>query len=293
MPEPFFVQGPLRIHKTSDQPKIRYQKERERSKGDTAAEEKSPFQKLMQQDRPRSETPTLTADKVWERVLPKCRRFLLDYEEIVGLRWHNYPIDLFFQAGVQAQDLKEPVYLTPEDAVEGSSVWQALLHRCQGNAVVIHPKQWKKMNVDLEYAVMMAAEARSVFAKQYGENAAYPHKICQSCVVGIDEVGLAICLFSTGEKDKREMIPEGVLKKLRANRAAHSDEERKQAFSEKLRRQKRALEKYRYDTAMAQRLKGTAALFEKKENPDSESSDLDFPVNEAAISLMELLTGGL
>ena len=99
MPEPFFVQGAFRIHKTTEQPKIRYQKERSRSKGEQGEEEKSSFQKLMQQDRPRPGAPALTAEKIWERILPKCRRFLIDYEEIVGLRWRNYPIDLFFKAG--------------------------------------------------------------------------------------------------------------------------------------------------------------------------------------------------
>ncbi len=296
MPEPFFVQGAFRIHKTTEQPKIRYQKERNRSKGEQGEEEKSSFQKLMQQDRPRPGAPILTAEKIWERILPKCRRFLIDYEEIVGLRWRNYPIDLFFQSGVKAQDLKKPAYLALEDAAESAPVWQAMLHRCRGSAVLIHPKEWQKMNADLEYAVMLAAETRSILAKQYAENEAYPNHVCISCVIGIDEVGLVVRLFSTGENYKREMMPAEKLRRLRAARAKHTDQELKQAFLEKLRQQKQALEKYRYDTAMVQRLKVTSGLFEKKEvkpMPKAAGQNLDFQENEAAISLMELLTGGL
>ncbi len=295
MPEPFFVQGAFRIHKTTEQPKIHYQKERNRSKGEQDEEEKSPFQKLMQQDRPRPGAPVLTAEKVWERVLPKCRRFLIDYEEIVGLRWRNYPIDLFFQSAAKAKDLKEPAYLALEEAKEASPVWQAMLRRCRGNVVLIHPKQWEKMNADLEYAVMLAAEARAVLARQYAENEVYPDRCCNSCVLGIDEVGLVVRLFSTGENYKREMMPAEKLKRLRAARARRTDQELKQAFLEKLRQQKQALEKYRYDTAMVQRLKVTSTLFEKKEaKPAVKAAEsLAFQENEAAISLMELLTGGL
>lgn len=296
MPEPFFIQRAFRVQKTTEQPKIRYQKERNRSKGEQEEEEKGSFRKLMQQDRPRPGTPVLTAEKIWERILPKCRRFIIDYEEIVGLRWRNYPIDLFFQNGVKAEDLKKPEYLAPEDAKDGTPLWQAMLRRCRGNAVLIHPRQWEKMNADLEYAVMLAAEARSILARQYGENEAYPHHVCISCVLGIDEIGLAVRLFSTGENYKREMMPAEKLRRLRATRAKRTDQELKQAFLEKLRQQKQALEKYRYDTAMAQRLKVTSALFEKKEaKPAAKAAgiDLAFQENEAAISLMELLTGGL
>lgn len=295
MPEPFLVQGAFRIHKTAEQPKIRYQKERSRSKGEQGEEEKSSFQKLMQQDRPRPGAPALTAEKIWERILPKCRRFLIDYEEIVGLRWRNYPIDLFFQSAAKAKDLKEPAYLALEEAKEASPVWQAMLRRCRGNVVLIHPKQWEKMNADLEYAIMLAAEARAVLARQYAENEAYPDRCCNSCVLGIDEVGLVVRLFSTGENYKREMMPAEKLRRLRAARARRTDQELKQAFLEKLRQQKRALEKYRYDTAMVQRLKVTSTLFEKKEaKPAVKAAEsLAFQENEAAISLMELLTGGL
>ncbi len=293
MPESFMVRGPLRVQKAAEHPKINYQQERERSKKEQAHAEKSPFHKLMQEDRPKSQ-PLITAEKIWERILPTCRRYIIDYEGIVGLRWRNYPIDIFFRKGTLLQEIQEPSYLGLEDVHDASPVWQAMLRRCRGNAVLIHPRQWEKMNRDLEYAVMLAAETRSILARQYAENEAYPHQRCIGCVVGIDETGLAVRLFSVGENYKREMMPVEKLLSLRSSRAKRSDEELKRAFLEKLRQQKQTLEKYRYDTAMTRRLKTSSALFDKPPAQKEAAGRIKaLQENEAAISLMELLNGKL
>lgn len=296
MAESFNIKGPVRVPGPVEHYKINYQEQRRSKKGQSDDAERSPFQKLMQKEPVSKTVSKITPEKICERVLPKCKIYLIDYEKIIGLRQKNYPIDLFFQDGTTTANLLEPRYLDATEQHPETAAWQAMIQRCQGNAVLIHPQQWEKMAEDLEYAVMLTTEVRSVLAKEYAESDAYPNRICLSCVIGIDQTGLAVLLFSTGENYKHEGIPAEKIMKLRKLRMKKSDEERKQEFIKKLRQQKKGLEKYRYDTAVMKRVKMTAKLFDADaiSVPDKGQKKTSFfQDNEASISLMELITGGL